>query len=319
VIRLLLPRPQRRYLFYGFKLLITPSASGRRLCCANLFGFPEAVSVREASQSVARPSIKPQRLEHKGRTMQQGLYLALEAVLTKLRRRPFKIDRRIPFPVLLSLVLRRSIWLLRGVSKTTLLQFRPRIIFVAPNVHFRNSAMCRFGNGLTIERGAIIDGLSEHGIELSEGVTIGAYSLIRSSSAGHLGEGLTVGRNSVCDAFSFFGAGGRITIGSNVMMGQHVAFHAETHNHERTDIPIRTQGVTRKPIVVEDDCWIGANVTFLGGAHVARGSIVGAGAVVNKQYPPFSIIAGVPAVVIRSRLPADAIANKSSEAHNDAE
>ena len=119
----------------------------------------------------------------------------------------------------------------------------------------------------------------------------------------HLGEGMTIGRNSSCDAFSFFGAGGRITIGENVIMGQHVSFHAETHNHSDTDVPIRSQGVTRKPIVVEDDCWVGANVTFLGGAHVSRGSIVGAGAVVNKQYPAFSVIAGVPATVIRSRLP----------------
>jgi acetyltransferase-like isoleucine patch superfamily enzyme len=129
----------------------------------------------------------------------------------------------------------------------------------------------------------------------------------------HVGEGMTIGRNSACDAFSFFGAGGRITIGNDVIMGQHVCFHAETHNHARTDIPIRTQGVTRQPIVIEDDCWIGANVTFLGGAHVARGSIVGAGALVNKQYPPYSVIAGVPAVVIRSRRAPDEVVGNGQE------
>lgn len=245
--------------------------------------------------------------------MQEALYSLLESLLSKMRSREIKIDRRIPFSVLVVLVLRRLTWLLRGVVKTTVLQLRPRAIFVSANVHFRNSAMCHFGSGVTIERGAIIDGLSEHGIYLSEGVTIGAYSLIRSSSAGHIGEGLTVGKDSVCDAFSFFGAGGRITIGSNVIMGQHVSFHAETHNHARIDAPIRTQGLTRKPICVEDDCWIGANATFLGGAYVARGSIVGAGAVVNRQYPPFSVIAGVPAVVIGSRLPGDTVVNSWRE------
>jgi acetyltransferase-like isoleucine patch superfamily enzyme len=209
------------------------------------------------------------------------------------------------------LVLRRLIWLLRGIAKTTLLQFRPRAIFVASDVQFRNSSMCRFENGVTLERGVIIDGLSEHGINLGPGVLIGAYSLIRSSTATHVGEGMTIGRNSACDAFSFFGAGGRITIGNDVIMGQHFCFHAATHNHEQSDIPIRTQGVTRKPIIVEDDCWIGANVTFLGGAHVAHGSIVGAGALVNKQYPPFSIIACVPAVVIRSRRAEDGVVENS--------
>lgn len=234
--------------------------------------------------------------------MREKLYALLDLLLTRLKSREYEIDRRMPFSVLVMLVMRRLSWLLRGVAKTAVLQFRPRAVFVAPGVQFRNSAMCRFGKGVTIERGAIIDGLSELGIDLGDGVTIGAYSLIRCSSACHVGEGLTIGSDSICDAYSFFGAGGRITIGRSVMMGQHVSFHAETHNHERTDIPIRLQGVTRKPIVVEDDCWIGANVTFIGGAYLARGSIVGAGAVVNKQYPPFSIIAGVPAVVLRSRL-----------------
>jgi acetyltransferase-like isoleucine patch superfamily enzyme len=239
--------------------------------------------------------------------MQEAAYLLVESVLTRMKHRKYQIDRKIPLLVLLMLVLRRLIWLLRGIAKTTLLQFRPRAIFVASGVQFRNSSMCRFGNGVTLERGVIIDGLSEHGIDLGAGVLIGAYSLIRSSTAMHVGEGMTIGRNSACDAFSFFGAGGRITIGKDVIMGQHVCFHAESHNHENTDMPIRTQGVTRKPIVIEDDCWIGANVTFLGNAHVAHGSIVGAGAVVNKRFPPFSIIAGVPAVVVRSRRAEDAV------------
>jgi acetyltransferase-like isoleucine patch superfamily enzyme len=234
--------------------------------------------------------------------MQEKLYSFLELLLTRLKRREYRLDRRIPIATLFSIVARRMTWLIRGLLKTTLLQFRPRAIFVAPGVKFRNSGGCRFGNGVTLEAGVILDGLSEHGINLGDSVTVGAYSLIRSSTAMHLGEGMTIGRNSSCDAFSFFGAGGRITIGENVIMGQHVSFHAETHNHAQTDLPIRNQGVTRMPIVVEDDCWIGANVTFLGGAYVARGSIVGAGAVVNKQFPAFSVIAGIPATVIRSRL-----------------
>jgi acetyltransferase-like isoleucine patch superfamily enzyme len=244
--------------------------------------------------------------------MRKAVYLLLESALTRVKGRTYQIDRKITLPILLMLVLRRLIWLLRGIAKTTLLQLRPRAIFVASDVQFRNSSMCRFGDGVTLERGVIIDGLSEHGIDLGPGVLIGAYSLIRSSTAMHVGEGMTIGKNSSCDAFSFFGAGGRITIGNDVIMGQHVCFHAETHNHGQTDIPIRAHGITRQPIIVEDDCWIGANVTFLGGAYVARGSIVGAGAVVNKRYPPFSIIAGVPAVVIRSRRPDETDVGNSS-------
>lgn len=235
--------------------------------------------------------------------MQEALYSYLESLIGRYKHRKYHIDRRIPLTILVIVILRRVVWLVRGLMKTTFLQFRPAAIFIAPDVEFRNASMCHFGKGVTLERGAIIDGLALRGITLGSGVTIGAYSLIRSSSAMHIGEGMSIGRNSSCGAYSFFGAGGFIEIGENVIMGEHVSFHAETHNHNRCDIPIREQGVTAKPIRIEDDCWIGANVTFLGGSYVSRGSIVGAGAVVNKQYAPFSVIAGVPARVLRSRLP----------------
>jgi acetyltransferase-like isoleucine patch superfamily enzyme len=84
-------------------------------------------------------------------------------------------------------------------------------------------------------------------------------------------------------------------------MGQYVSFHSENHIIDRTDIPIRLQGVVRKGIVIEDDCWVGAKVTFLDGCHVGRGCVVAAGAVVRGEIPAYSIIGGVPAKVIRSR------------------
>ena len=59
-------------------------------------------------------------------------------------------------------------------------------------------------------------------------------------------------------------------------------------------------------ILVEDDCWVGANVVFLDGAHVGRGSVVAAGAVVRGKIPAYSVVAGVPARVLRSRLPNEA-------------
>ncbi len=233
--------------------------------------------------------------------MRDTIYSFLEALLGRLKKRPYRLDRRIPLVSFAGLFSRRAIWLLRGILKTTILQFRPKAIFIASGVELRNAAHCRFGRGVTLERGVIIDGLSEHHVVLGDDVAIGPFSLIRCSTAMNVGAGLSIGANSSCDAYSFFGAGGFVSIGSNVIMGQHVSFHAEAHNFERLDVPIRAQGVTMKPITIEDDCWIGANATFLGGAYVSRGSIVGAGAVVNKQYPPFSIIAGVPAKVIKTR------------------
>ena len=56
------------------------------------------------------------------------------------------------------------------------------------------------------------------------------------------------------------------------------------------------------PVVIEDDVWCGANVTILKGVTIGRGSVVAAGAVVTKSFPPYSIIGGVPAKLIRMRF-----------------
>lgn len=60
--------------------------------------------------------------------------------------------------------------------------------------------------------------------------------------------------------------------------------------------------VNDAPVVIEDDVWAGANVTILKGVTIGRGSVIAAGAVVTKSCPPYSIIGGVPARVIRTRF-----------------
>jgi len=204
---------------------------------------------------------------------------------------------------MLAVMLRRLSWMLRGLVRTLLLQGRPKPVFIAPNVNLRNAALVYFGEGVTLERGVIIDGLSTNGIRLGDNVSIGAYSIVCAAMLSHLGDGIHFGNNSSTGPYSFIGAGGPIRIGENVIMGQHVSFHSENHNFDRIDLPIRSQGVSRVGILVEDDCWVGANAVFLDGAHVGRGSVVAAGAVVRGKIPPYSVVAGVPARVLRSRLP----------------
>lgn len=62
-----------------------------------------------------------------------------------------------------------------------------------------------------------------------------------------------------------------------------------------------------QPVVIEDDVWCGANVTILKGVTIGRGSVVAAGAVVTKSFPPYSIIGGVPAKLLRMRFRAEEI------------
>jgi tetrahydrodipicolinate N-succinyltransferase len=65
----------------------------------------------------------------------------------------------------------------------------------------------------------------------------------------------------------------------------------------------RVEGICKGPIVVEDDVWIGTNAVILSGVTLGRGSVVAAGAVVGKDIPPYAIVGGVPAKVIKYRFP----------------
>jgi galactoside O-acetyltransferase len=100
-------------------------------------------------------------------------------------------------------------------------------------------------------------------------------------------------------------SGGTITIGHDVLVGPNAVFRASDHRFDDLTRPIRTQGHVPGTIVVEDDVWIGANVTIVGGAHIGRGSVVAAGAVVIGEVAPGSVVGGVPARVIRRRGGAD--------------
>jgi len=227
--------------------------------------------------------------------MSEFLYKSVESFVGRIKGRPFLLDRNIPLSLLLGLLIRRATWLMRGVFKLLFLQRRIATVFMAKGVNLRGASLIRFGKGVTLERGVIIDGLMRKGVVLGDNVKIGAYSVIVGAPVSNLGEGISMGANSAVDAFSFIGSSGFVSIGENVIMGQHVSFHPENHVYDRTDIPIRSQGTTRLGITIEDDCWVGANVTFLDGAVVGRGCVIGAGSVVRGKIPPYCIAIGVPA------------------------
>ena len=109
-----------------------------------------------------------------------------------------------------------------------------------------------------------------------------------------IGDFSGVGRNSLLQ--------GGVKIGKHVMMGPEVFIYTQNHDFSRTDIPMDQQGWSKeRPVVIEDDVWIGSRVTILPGVIIGRGSIVGASAVVTKSFPPYSVIAGNPASVVKSR------------------
>jgi len=91
-------------------------------------------------------------------------------------------------------------------------------------------------------------------------------------------------------------------IGDDTIVGNFVSFHSENHNYDRSDVPIRLQGVNHSGINVGSNCWIGAKSTILDGAVIHNGCIIAAGAVVRAGvYAANGIYGGVPAKLLKMR------------------
>ncbi|MFT6338188.1 MAG: acetyltransferase-like isoleucine patch superfamily enzyme, partial [Halioglobus sp.] len=101
--------------------------------------------------------------------------------------------------------------------------------------------------------------------------------------------------------FAYLGGGGTLEIGNDCIVGQYFSCHPENHNYSIIEVPIRMQGVTHQGIKIGNNCWIGSKATVLDGVEIGAGCIIAAGAVVTKSFPSNSIIAGVPAKMIKRR------------------
>lgn len=100
------------------------------------------------------------------------------------------------------------------------------------------------------------------------------------------------------------GAIEKIYIGNNVLIGSHVLI--TDHSHGGTSFnslnisPALRELHSKGPVVIEDDVWIGEGVCILPNVKVGHNSVIGANAVVNKSIPPFSVVVGNPAKVIKT-------------------
>ena len=92
---------------------------------------------------------------------------------------------------------------------------------------------------------------------------------------------------------------GPVQIGTSVIFAQNIVMSGLNHSYEDITTPIYKQKIITAPIVVEDECWVGANAVITAGVRVGKHSVIAAGAVVTKDIPPYSIAVGNPARVIK--------------------
>jgi len=129
-------------------------------------------------------------------------------------------------------------------------------------------------------------------------IRVGAmFSCWRSCTLAACEDGaLVIGDNVSLNANVYVNAcGGRISVGNDVMLGPNVVLRSSDHVTTDRDTLIRLQGHTAEEIVIDDDVWLAANVTVVGGVHIGRGAVVAANAVVTRDVAPFTIVGGVPA------------------------
>lgn len=181
---------------------------------------------------------------------------------------------------------------IRGSYKRIFLKETHGMLLVGKNVQITHGKHIRCGKNVKFEDFSEIHGLCSEGLNFGDYVTISRGVMIRPSSyyGGDYGIGLTMGEHSSIGPYGYVGCSGKITIGKNVMFGPKCSLFAENHVFSDTECSIKSQGVQQKGITVEDDCWIGSNVTILDGVTIGKGSVIGAGTLVTKDVPAGSVV-----------------------------
>jgi acetyltransferase-like isoleucine patch superfamily enzyme len=134
-------------------------------------------------------------------------------------------------------------------------------------------------------------------ITFGKGTVVKPFAVIQTNTGK-----VTIGRKCAISSFNHISAADKdILIGDHVRLGSNVVIVAATRNFGDRDVLIVDQGYSNKGIRIGDDVLIGAGAIVLDGCTIGEGAVVGAGSVVTRDIPSYSIVAGVPAVVIGKR------------------
>jgi acetyltransferase-like isoleucine patch superfamily enzyme len=163
----------------------------------------------------------------------------------------------------------------------------------------------RFGDNIQLHQGVYLDeGVYLHAAP--NGIEIGANTIVMHGAILHVynfrgipHSGIRSGRDSLIGEYSVIRGQGGVTIGDRVYTSPFTQIIAVNHRFEDPKRPFTEQGITAEGIVIEDDVWIGAGAIITDGVHVGQGAVVAAGAVVTKDVPARTVVAGVPAKIIK--------------------
>ena len=150
--------------------------------------------------------------------------------------------------------------------------------------------------GVTFGAGVQIIGLN--GTQIGQGSCIADHAWLNiclrdGEPRLFIGRRVLVGRNSMLSSC------GRLEIGDHCLLAPRVFVSDADHVYSNIARPYMDQGATSGAVVVEENCWLGIHAVVTGSITVGRGSVIAANAVVVRDVPPFCVVAGVPARIIR--------------------
>lgn len=163
----------------------------------------------------------------------------------------------------------------------------------------------RFAKNIRLEQGAYIDERT-YLHACPGGIHIGKASLVMHGSILHVynfrdipHSGIWIGEESLIGECNVIRGQGGVRIGNRVYTSPMVQILAVNHVYSDKYRPFVSQGITAEGIVIEDDVWIGSGAVITDGVRIGKGSVVAAGSVVTRDVSPHTVVAGVPARVIR--------------------
>lgn len=162
-------------------------------------------------------------------------------------------------------------------------------------VRLRFADNIRLGHGVYLDEGTYLHA-TPGGIWIGDNTILMHGSILHVYNFRDLPQArIRIGRDCLIGEYNVIRGQGGVVIGDRVYTSPHTQLLAVNHVYEDPDRPFIEQGITAEGIVVEDDVWIGAGAIVTDGVHIGKGSVVAAGAVVTRDVPPNTVVAGVPA------------------------